>query len=140
MFRAGRKTTTLCAAFAALCILQSRSGAAAGAEGKPGAPYASCMAKASSTSSMQACQAAGLKDANARLAVAYAKALGALPADQQAKLRDAQQRWSAFRSSDCRVFYGKQTGTLANIEGGGCMIERAEDRIKNLRGFLPQSQ
>jgi uncharacterized protein YecT (DUF1311 family) len=100
------------------------------------AAYAACMAKATSTHDMQLCQRAGRAAADARVAAAYADALGALPPDQQAKLRESQRRWTAFRSQDCSVFFGKETGTAATVTAGGCMIDRAEDRIKDLRGFI----
>ena len=51
------------------------------------AGYAACMAKATSTQAMRVCQKGGLAAADARVAAAYADALGALPPDQQAKLR-----------------------------------------------------
>jgi hypothetical protein len=67
----------------------------------------------------------------------YAKALAALPADQRVKLREAQRRWLAFRSSDCDVFFGTQTGTVAGVQNVGCMIDRTEKRIENLQDLLP---
>lgn len=126
----------------ALCALLGMQGLlvaappAVGAAQRSGAAYVACMSRANSTRDMQDCQTKGLAEANAQLAVAYAKARAALPADQQAKLRVAESRWVAFRISDCQVFYGNQTGTLATVQGGSCMIDRTEDRIKNLRGFI----
>jgi uncharacterized protein YecT (DUF1311 family) len=107
-----------------------------GAAQKSAPAYAACMAKANSTLDMQQCQTAGLAQANARLEVAYAKALAALPADQQAKLQQAEAQWFTFRRSDCGVFYGNETGTLATVQGGSCMIDRTEDRVKNLQDFI----
>ena len=100
------------------------------------AAYAACMARAGTTADMRSCQRAGLSDAGARLTAAYAKALAALPADQQTKLREAERRWLAFRSSDCGVFFGNRTGTIAPVQSGGCMIDRTETRIKNLQELL----
>jgi uncharacterized protein YecT (DUF1311 family) len=99
--------------------------------------YAACMAKALTTLDMRGCQGTGLSDANARLRTVYAKALAALPADQQVKLREAQRRWLAFRSADCGVFFGRRSGTIAPVQSGGCLIDRTETRIKNLRDLLP---
>lgn len=102
---------------------------------KPAGTYSACMAKANSTRDMQNCQTAGLAEAESGLGAAYTQAIAALPTDQQAQLRAAQRRWIAFRRADCRVFYGRQTGTIATIEGGRCMIDRTHDRINELRDF-----
>jgi uncharacterized protein YecT (DUF1311 family) len=97
--------------------------------------YSACMNRAQSTRDMQECQTAGLLDANARLATAYAAALAKLPADQRAKLRKAQALWTLFRKTDCQVFYGAQTGTVATIRGGACVLERTEHRIEDMHDF-----
>jgi uncharacterized protein YecT (DUF1311 family) len=94
------------------------------------------MKKAESTRDMQACQTAGLADANARLGTAYAATLAKLPADQRAKLRKSEALWTNFRKTDCDVFYGDQTGTIATVQGGSCMIERTERRIEDMHDFL----
>jgi uncharacterized protein YecT (DUF1311 family) len=36
------------------------------------------------------------------------------------------------------VFYGNETGTIATMNGGNCMISRTKDRIADLQGFLPE--
>jgi uncharacterized protein YecT (DUF1311 family) len=112
-------------------------GSPAAAAPKLAAAYAACMAKANTTLDMKACQQAGLTEANARLAAAYAQALNVLPADQRVKLRAAQRLWIAFRASDCAVFFGSQTGTIAGVEAGSCLIDRTERRIENLKNLLP---
>jgi uncharacterized protein YecT (DUF1311 family) len=135
MMRLGREKTVLAVALWVPAIFFGSLASSTEAAGRAGGAYTACMAKANSTRAMQVCQQAGLADANARLAVAYAKALATLPTDQQAKLREAQRRWIAFRSSDCDVFYGKQSGTIATIEGGDCLIDRTDVRINNLLHF-----
>jgi uncharacterized protein YecT (DUF1311 family) len=107
----------------------------AGKSGATASPYAACMTKAVSTRDMQECQRQAVTAANARLQIALTTALRALPADQRAKLKIAQQRWTVFRQSDCEVFYGNDTGTIATIHGGQCMLDRTEDRIKQLHDF-----
>jgi uncharacterized protein YecT (DUF1311 family) len=96
------------------------------------------MAKAVSTYDMSACQSAEVVRLNGRLAAVLAKALAALPADQSKKLRTSQRLWVTFRQSDCEVFYGNETGTIATINGGDCMISRTKDRIADLKAFLPE--
>jgi uncharacterized protein YecT (DUF1311 family) len=105
------------------------------AHAAPTDAYSRCMERANSTVDMQTCQQAGLLDANRRLAIALAKTLAALPPDQREKLSEAQQRWTDFRQSDCRVFYGKSAGSVATVRGGSCMIERTESRIGELTIF-----
>jgi uncharacterized protein YecT (DUF1311 family) len=100
--------------------------------------YDACMAKAVSTYEMSACQSSEVVRLNGRLAAVLAKALAALPADQSAKLRASQRLWVTFRQSDCEVFYGNETGTIATINGGDCMISRTKDRIADLHAFLPE--
>jgi uncharacterized protein YecT (DUF1311 family) len=97
--------------------------------------YAACMAKAVSTRDMQACQQHAIMAANARLRTALAAAMRALPADRQAKLKVAQQQWLIFRQSDCEVFYGNDTGTIATVRGGQCVLDRTADRIEQLHDF-----
>jgi uncharacterized protein YecT (DUF1311 family) len=100
--------------------------------------YDACMAKAVSTADMSMCQTAEVHRLDARLAAVLAKAIAALPADQAAKLRGSQRLWLRFRQSDCQVFYGNATGTIATIDGGDCMISRTNDRIKDLQAFMPE--
>jgi len=100
--------------------------------------YDACMAKAASTRDMSMCQSAEVARLDGRLAGVLAKALAALPADQSAKLRASQRLWVTFRQSDCDVFYGNETGTIATINGGDCMISRTKDRIVDLQAFLPE--
>ena len=47
--------------------------------------------------------------------------------------------WATFRQSDCQVYYGNETGTIATINGGDCVISRTNDRIKDLQAFMPRA-
>lgn len=100
--------------------------------------YDACMAKAVSTYDMSVCQSAEVHRLDGRVAAVLAKVLAALPADRGAKLRASQRLWVTFRQRDCDVFYGNETGTIATINGGDCMISRAKDRIADLQAFLPE--
>ncbi|MDP4022772.1 lysozyme inhibitor LprI family protein [Methylobacterium sp. NEAU 140] len=97
--------------------------------------YRSCMARSASTYASVQCQTAELARVEAELNATYRTVLSALPQDQQEKLRAAERLWVAFRQSDCDVFYGQQTGTIASIQGGDCMIARARQRIRDLKVF-----
>jgi uncharacterized protein YecT (DUF1311 family) len=97
--------------------------------------YGACMNVAVTTVDMKACQTAGLAESDARLNAAYRKAMDALPVDQQEKLRKSERLWITFRDADCGAFYGRDTGTMASIQGGACMLDRSEQRIQNLAEF-----
>ena len=94
-----------------------------------------CRSKAANTMAIEDCQRAELAQAEARLNTAYGRAMAALPADQKAKLLEAERRWVAFRAADCDAYYGQDTGTIAGIEAGDCMIQHAKDRIRDLATF-----
>ena len=97
--------------------------------------FTACRSKAESTIAIEDCQKAELAQVEAKLKAAYARALAALPPDQKAKLLEAERRWVAFRQADCEAYYGQQTGTIAGIEGGDCMIQHARDRTRDLATF-----
>lgn len=111
------------------------AGGIAQAQAAKGSVLDRCMDTAMATSAMQACQTAGLAEVDVRLNAAYRKAMTALAPDQQEKLRAAERLWINFRQVDCDVFYGKETGTMATVQGGSCMIDHAEQRIVDLKGF-----
>ncbi len=100
--------------------------------------YDACMSKAQSTVAMQDCQKAGLAAADARLNAVYRKILALLPADQQEKLRKSERAWIAFRDADCDVYIGKETGTMASIDVGACVIARTGERVVTLGGFMQE--
>jgi len=122
----------------ALTFSFAASAGAARAGSAPKTIYDACMAKAVSTRDMSVCQSAEVHRLDGRVAAVLAKVLAALPADQGAKLRASQRLWVTFRQSDCEVFYGNETGTIATINGGDCMISRTKARIADLQAFLPE--
>ena len=101
------------------------------------AAYAACMRSAPSTLAIETCQKSELTRVEAALAAAYAKALAGLPPDQRAKLHNAETQWQTFRASDCGAFYGSETGTMAGIQAGTCLVRRAQDRTIELGDFKP---
>lgn len=103
-------------------------------EAQPGsAAYNGCMAKAQTTADMVGCMDVEMALQDKALNMVYQQALAALPIDQRQKLRAAQRIWLDFRQKDCDVFYGKETGTIASVEAGGCMIRHTVSRIGDLR-------
>ena len=113
--------------FIAPAFAQERS------DGSPA--FAACLAKAQTTVDIVTCQTEEMKLQDRALNAAYKKAMAALPADQQAKLREAQRAWLTFRQLDCAVFYGKETGTMASIQAGGCMVTQTARRVADLEAF-----
>lgn len=103
-------------------------------ESQPGsAAYNACMAKAETTVAMVTCMNDEMASQDKALNTIYQQALAALPVDQRQKLRAAQRLWLDFRQKDCDVFYGKETGTIAAVEAGGCMIRHTVSRVGDLR-------
>lgn len=123
-------------ALLALIITGFCSAAYAQDTGPAAARYQACMQQASSTAAMQACQRTGLADADKRLNEVYAKTMAALPADRRAKLRTAERTWITFRQQDCNVWTGSDTGTMATVSTGSCMIDRTEARIAELQSLV----
>ncbi|CAG7857461.1 hypothetical protein MCAMS1_02295 [biofilm metagenome] len=51
-------------------------------------------------------------------------------------LVDAQRAWVKFREADCTAVYTLyRDGTIRNVMYIGCMQSRAEQRMKELKGF-----
>ena len=94
-----------------------------------------CHAKAENTAAIIACQTDELAVLDRTLNDAYKTALAGLPTDQRVKLRTAQRAWLDFRTRDCDVFYGKETGTIASIEAGACMLTHTMRRIDDLKSL-----
>lgn len=116
------------------CLVAIGAGPLAAQEAQPGsAAYTSCMAKALTTVDMVSCMNDEMALQDKALNMVYQQALAALPIDQRQKLRAAQRVWLDFRQKDCDVFYGKETGTIASIDAGGCMIRHTVSRIGDLR-------
>ncbi len=119
---------------AVLTLLALGGGPLRAQEAQPGsAAYNACMAKAQTTADMVACMNDEMALQDKTLNTIYQQALAALPVDQRQKLRAAQRVWLDFRQKDCDVFYGKETGTIASVEAGGCMIRQTVSRIGDLR-------
>ena len=94
-----------------------------------------CLAKAENTAAIIACQTDELAVLDRTLNDAYKTALAGLPTDQRVKLLTAQRAWLDFRTRDCDVFYGKETGTIASIEAGACMLTHTMRRIDDLKSL-----
>jgi uncharacterized protein YecT (DUF1311 family) len=57
--------------------------------------------------------------------------------DHEAMLREAQRAWLAFRDADCRQEAAIwEEGSMAEIAGGYCLLDRTATRTLELRGKL----
>ena len=121
-------------AFAAALLLPAATDAAQSVGSS--STYGRCLASARTTLAMERCQSSALDSENAAMAVVLAKTLSEEPADQAAKLRSAQRLWLQFRKSDCDVYWGAQTGTLAGVQTGSCLVQRTAQRVNDLGHFV----
>lgn len=94
-----------------------------------------CLAKAETTAAIVGCQNDEMAVLDRALNDIYKTALAGLPTDQKIKLRTAQRAWLDFRTRDCDVFYGKDTGTIASIEAGSCMLTHTMRRVDDLKAI-----
>jgi len=90
-----------------------------------------------STYGMVACASAELKIQDARLNVAYRKAMAGLNARQKAKLLAAQRAWIAFRDAECASFEDEDWGTISRINGADCVLTMTVKRTIDLEGYPP---
>ena len=111
------------------------TGVVAAQEGTDSPALKACLAKAETTAAIVGCQNDEMAALDRALNEIYKTALAGLPTDQKIKLRTAQRAWLDFRTRDCDVFYGKETGTLASVEAGGCMLTHTARRVEDLKAI-----
>ncbi len=78
-----------------------------------------------------------LRAADAELNEAYQTALGAVPSENKAKLREAQRAWIAYRDAEVSLYAELGRG------GGGLKIvqtELTEERTKRLKGIAQDAR
>ena len=98
----------------------------------PSPAYARCMDNASSTLAMGECLKAETQVQDQRLNRVYKQLLGKLPADQQKSLRDVQRKWLAYRDANCQFHRTASGGTMAQLEGGTCLMDMTRERAAEL--------
>ncbi|WP_129932830.1 MULTISPECIES: lysozyme inhibitor LprI family protein [unclassified Pseudomonas] len=102
--------------------------------------YGQCMDKASSTVAMNACIGAETQVQDQRLNRVYKQLMGKLDAGQQKSLRDVQRKWLAYRDGNCQFHVQASGGTLAQLEGGNCIMDMTRDRAAELERVLSPGQ
>lgn len=102
--------------------------------------YTQCMDKASSTVAMSACIEDETKLQDDRLNRVYKQLLGKLDAPQQKSLREVQRDWISFRDKNCKFHVQASGGTMAQLEGGMCVLDMTRERAAELERILSPGQ
>jgi len=102
--------------------------------------YGQCMDKASSTVAMSECIGVETHVQDQRLNRVYKQLMGKLDAGQQKSLRDVQRKWLAYRDGNCQFHVQASGGTMAQLEGGSCMMDMTRDRAAELERVLSPGQ
>ncbi|WP_139657426.1 MULTISPECIES: lysozyme inhibitor LprI family protein [Pseudomonas] len=102
--------------------------------------YGQCMDKASSTVAMSECIRAETPLQDQRLNRVYKQLMGKLDAGQQKSLRDVQRKWLAYRDGNCGFHVQASGGTMAQLEGGSCVMDMTRDRAAELERVLSPGQ
>ncbi|MDF3870096.1 lysozyme inhibitor LprI family protein [Pseudomonas putida] len=95
---------------------------------------------ASSTMAMSECIQAETHVQDQRLNRVYKQLMGKLDAGQQKSLRDVQRKWLAYRDGNCQFHVQASGGTMAQLEGGSCMMDMTRDRAAELERVLSPGQ
>ncbi|MGE8112080.1 MULTISPECIES: lysozyme inhibitor LprI family protein [Pseudomonas] len=102
--------------------------------------YSQCMDKASSTVAMSSCIQAETQLQDQRLNRVYKQLATKLGAGQQKSLRDVQRQWIAYRDANCKFHVQASGGTMAQLEGGMCVLDMTRERAAELERVLSPGQ
>ncbi|NIX94200.1 DUF1311 domain-containing protein [Pseudomonas fulva] len=102
----------------------------------PSPAYARCMDDASSTLAMGECLKAETQVQDQRLNRVYKQLMGKLSADQQKSLRDVQRKWLVYRDGNCQFHRKASGGTMAQLEGGTCLMDMTRERAAELERVM----
>ncbi|MQG93788.1 lysozyme inhibitor LprI family protein [Pseudomonas sp. MN1F] len=102
--------------------------------------YNQCMDKASSTQAMSSCIQAETQLQDQRLNRVYKQLMAKLDSAPQQSLRDVQRQWIGYRDANCKFHVQATGGTLAQLEGGMCMLDMNRERAAELERVLSPGQ
>lgn len=102
--------------------------------------YSQCMDKASSTVAMSSCIQAETQLQDQRLNRVYKQLATKLDAGPQKGLRDVQRQWIAYRDANCKFHVQASGGTMAQLEGGMCVLDMTRERAAELERVLSPGQ
>lgn len=93
--------------------------------------------KAQTTAALDACYGAAHKAADAALNARYGALMARLAADDQARLREAQRAWIAFRDKQCAFETAPySTGTIYSMLVTICLTELTQARTGTFDHYL----
>jgi uncharacterized protein YecT (DUF1311 family) len=102
--------------------------------------YTKCMASpdGQSTLGMIQCMQEETERQDARLNVAYRKAMTDLTPQEKDRLKTAQRAWITFRDADCAALWDPDNwGTLSKVTANQCTLDRTIARTIELENFPP---
>ncbi|WP_371263097.1 lysozyme inhibitor LprI family protein [Pseudomonas sp. NBRC 111124] len=102
--------------------------------------YIQCMDKASSTVAMSSCIQTETQLQDQRLNRVYKQLTTKLDAGPQKSLRDVQRQWIAYRDANCKFHVQATGGTMAQLEGGMCVLDMTRERAAELERVLSPGQ
>ncbi|HGA2316845.1 TPA: lysozyme inhibitor LprI family protein [Pseudomonas putida] len=102
--------------------------------------YSQCMDKASSTVAMSSCIQRETQLQDQRLNRVYKQLMSKLQTVPQKSLRDVQRQWIAYRDANCTFHVQASGGTLAQLEGGMCVLDMTRERAAELERVLSPGQ
>ncbi|MEN5035947.1 lysozyme inhibitor LprI family protein [Pseudomonas sp. TWI929] len=102
--------------------------------------YGQCMDKASTTVAMSDCIGTETHVQDQRLNRVYKQLMAKLDTGQQKSLRDVQRKWLAYRDGNCQFHVQASGGTMAQLEGGSCLMDMTRDRAAELERVLSPGQ
>lgn len=102
--------------------------------------YNQCMDNASSTLAMSSCVQAETRLQDQRLNRAYKQLTSTLESGPKKSLRDVQRQWIAYRDANCAFHVKASGGSMAQLEGGMCMMNMTRERAAELERVLSPGQ
>ena len=102
--------------------------------------YTACMDKASSTVAMGSCIKAETALQDERLNRVYKQLMAKLEPGPKKSLRAVQRQWVAYRDGNCAFHVQASGGTLAQLEGGMCVLDMTRQRGAELERVLSPGQ
>ena len=90
--------------------------------------YTQCMDKASSTVAMSSCIQAETQLQDQHLNRVYKQLTAKLDTGPKKSLRDVQRQWIAYRDGNCQFHVQASGGTMAQLEGGMCVLDMTRER------------
>ena len=127
----------LLACAAAFIALPAAAADKADVEKRYSVIYSDCMERASSTADYVDCIGAEVNWQNKYLNRRYQDLMAELNAAQQAKLRDAQRAWIAFRDKWCAAQADPEWGSLSTVAANQCVVDMTISRTIELENYPP---